>query len=341
MSWKRGLAATALRFSASLWALRSLGKYRAKQLTILAYHRVGERVDAEDYPFDHDFISATPEDFSWQMNYVKRHFNPVTFVDVVAHLDGKKKLPARPLIVTFDDGFDDNYHVAYPILKQTGVPATMFVCTGYIGQQKTFWFDRVVYLVKNSGARQFDLGLPGGPTSLGAAARSRYHQARQLVLFLRSISNEERLKYIQLLESQLGEDLEEASVESMPMSWEMVVEMANNGIEIGSHSVSHPNLTQLTPDALRQELVDSRQQIADCTGQTPLVIAYPAGDKQNFNDQVRAVSESSGYSIAASYVSGVNPMDAIERYSLSRLHIESYTSKNEFAAMLEIPALFA
>jgi len=341
LSWKRGLAATALRYSASLRALQSLSKYRAKQLTILAYHRVGERVDPEDYPFDHDFISATPKDFAWQMKYVKRHFNPITFVDVVAHLDGRKKLPPRPLIVTFDDGFDDNYHIAYPILKQAGVPATMFVCTGYIGQEKTFWFDRVVYLVKNTRVHQFDLGLPGGPTILEATARSRYQQARQLVLFLRSIDNQERLKYVELLEIQLGEALEDTSIESKPMTWEMVVEMANDGIEIGSHSVSHPNLTQLTPDALRQELVDSSQQIADCTGQTPLAIAYPAGDKQNFNDQVRAISESSGYSIAASYVSGVNPVDAMERYSLSRLHIESYTGKNEFAAMLELPVVFA
>lgn len=340
MSWKRDLLSSVLRYSGALSLLSRLRADSRKTLTILAYHRIGGPAGVADYPFDHDLVSATAEDFEWQMDYVKRHFNVVTFRQVAAHLEGAATLPARALIVTFDDGFDDNYQLAFPILKRVGIPATLFVSTGYLGGEATFWFDRVVYLIKNTDVSNLNLGLPGAPTLLDDDPQIRYQQAIDLVVAMRSVSDDERLRLIDLLEQQLGADLPTDHPQSRPMTWAMVEEMADAGIEIGSHTVSHPNLVQLTPDRLLRELSDSRQAIEQHTGLAPVVIAYPVGDRLNFNDEVIAAVKAAGYTLAASYLSGVNLLAGIKEYELTRLHVESYTRPNEFAATLELPGLF-
>lgn len=337
MSWKRRVFSSTLRYSGMLEVLSRLRKYSANNLTVLAYHRIGERVTLAGYPYDTDLVSATAADFEWQMRYVERHFKVVTFAQVAAFLDGRADLPPRALIVTFDDGFDDNYQLAFPILKRIGIPATMFVSTGYIGQQPTFWFDRVVYLIKNSSKRQLSIDLNGAPEKLDEDIYGRYRQAIELVVALRSVADENRLDLLAEVEQQLGADLPAVDPRSQPMTWEMVAEMADAGIEIGSHTVSHPNLVQLNPARLHQELSDSRLAIEQHTGQKPVVIAYPVGDRLNFNDEVIDAVKKSGYRLAVSYISGVNSLVSLDRYALTRLHVESYTGKSEFAATLEFP----
>ena len=340
MSWKRRLLAGSLRYTALLSLIRSLKRCESRRLTVLAYHRIGEPVDPENYPFDHDFISATPDGFEWQMNYIKKHFDPVSFADVEAFIAGEAKWPERPIVVTFDDGFDDNYHIAYPILKKLCVPATMFVCTDYIGSSETFWFDRVIYLFKKTTATHYDLGQNEGPSPIAVTAIGKYEQARKLVKYFRTVKNDIRLRFLKKLEEQLGDKIPDSDCLSQTMNWDMVVELAASGIEIGSHSCSHPNLTQLDSATLLLELTKSRAAIAEKIGVPPQVIAYPAGDAKNFNEEVVAATKRAGYSIAASYVSGVNPIQTLNQHSLLRLHVESYTTQNEFAAMLELPRVF-
>ncbi|MBL8524644.1 MAG: polysaccharide deacetylase, partial [Betaproteobacteria bacterium] len=95
------------RLAQAIVPLRALLK---SEITILAYHRILNSWDEEHFPFDVELISASCEDFAWQMEYVRSHYSPIAFRDVIAFLDGKCALPPRPLLVTFDDGFDDNYH---------------------------------------------------------------------------------------------------------------------------------------------------------------------------------------------------------------------------------------
>lgn len=340
MSWKRQLLASTLRFSGVLRGLSLLRKNRHQELTILAYHRIGGPVGVDDYPYDHDLVSATVKGFEWQMKYLKKNFNPVTFRQVKASLEGSVRLPPRAVIVSFDDGFDDNYRFAFPVLKQLGVPATFFVSTGYLGKPETFWFDRVVYLMKNTSQRRLVIDLEGAPTELDADMSGRYRQAIDLVVALRAVADTKRLELLASVNRQLGSALPASDELSRPMSWEMVIEMAAAGMEIGSHTVSHPNLVQLTSERLVQELTESRQVVEKHTGQQPVVIAYPVGNRLNFNENVIEVTREAGYSLAASYISGVNAFASLDKFALNRLHVESYTGDSEFAATLEFPGLF-
>src|SRR5690606_9365001 len=127
-----------------------------RDLRVLAYHRVRELGDG--FAFDPDLVSATPEDFRAQMRHVAQRFHPVSCREVVAALDGGPALPRDPVLVTFDDGYDDNHAIAFPILREFGVPATFFVATGHIDNGLPYGYDWLAHLVVT--ARTGRLQLP-------------------------------------------------------------------------------------------------------------------------------------------------------------------------------------
>src|SRR5215471_15904890 len=106
-------------------------------LRILAYHRVLD-ADPSDFAYDEGVISATTEAFYHQMDFVRRNFDVLTFRELHAiEMEGKDR-PRRALIITFDDGYRDNYTQAFPVLRHMGLPATIFLATGHIGRSRLF-----------------------------------------------------------------------------------------------------------------------------------------------------------------------------------------------------------
>ncbi len=97
---------------------------------VLAYHRVLESAEPQDFSFDPELISASAEAFREQMRHLKAHFVPMRFDEVLDHQRRGVPLPAGAVLVTFDDGYDDNYRVAFPILRELGMSAMFFVSTG-------------------------------------------------------------------------------------------------------------------------------------------------------------------------------------------------------------------
>jgi len=96
--------------------LRAGRRLRPRWLAVLAYHRIAE-VDP-DSPWDPELISVTPDEFRRQLAFLKRHFRPVTSEEVVRWKRGEFAMPANPVVVTFDDGYLDNYRVALPLLQE-------------------------------------------------------------------------------------------------------------------------------------------------------------------------------------------------------------------------------
>ena len=111
---------------------------------LLGYHRVMplDRCAAA-HVGDIELVSATPEEFAWQLEYLARRFEPVTFDEIARAMAGEVTLPARAVAISFDDGFQDLHEHAWPALRRAGMPATVFVCTDYVDSGAPFWFDLV------------------------------------------------------------------------------------------------------------------------------------------------------------------------------------------------------
>jgi hypothetical protein len=134
------------------------------RLTVLGYHRVAE-ADPDAAP---GLISATPEQFAAQMDHVQRWFTPIALMDLLDYVIEGRRLPERPLLITFDDGYRDNFDVALPVLRARGLPAVLFVTTGLVDSAGLPWWDRAWRALER--CRRPAAELPEiGPVELGGA----------------------------------------------------------------------------------------------------------------------------------------------------------------------------
>lgn len=310
-------------------------------LIILAYHRVMDI--PENYLFDRELISATNEEFHWQVNFIKEFYNPITFGQLFACLESGQRLPKRPVIITFDDGFVDNYTNAFQILKSCNVPATFFVCSGYLSKEETFWFDWVVYLINKLPSGSYLLGVDTSEFNFTLNEESdRPSVIAEFLRHLKNVADNDRRSLIADLEHVSGESIPSGGfLESRPMTWEQVIEMSENGMEICSHSKSHPILSRLNMPDLVSELTDSKAELESRLNKEVNVIAYPVGGPTAYTEAVVEVVKESGYKAACTYISGVNRIDTFNPYLLRRLHIEYYVDRDMFRSMMAFPSVFS
>jgi len=316
LAW--GLSKTGV-FACAMMIRKRTGGFT--RLPILAYHRVMD-CNTRTYPFDSDLISASVDAFDRQMDYVKRNFNVITFDALKRALDAGR-IPENPLIVTFDDGYRDNYLNAYPILKHHGIPATFFVAVSYIGTKEVFHFERVVYLIKQAGR--------GDRASLieEIQARIKRSDPSTVAAIIAQIEGELKVGDYPIAEVAM-------------MTWEDVREMADNGMEIGSHGLRHINMAMTSDLELREETVDSKKRIEKEVGKPIVALAYPFGQADHFDERVKVAVAQAGYSFALAYIHGADVIGNGTRhqFELKRLHVESDVTLDYFKAMLAFPSVF-
>lgn len=311
------------------------------RLLVLAYHRVLDLHDEAQFPQDPELISASVGDFRQQMRVVRDHFNPLTFRDVLASLDAGRALPPRSVVVTFDDGHLDNHRNAFPVLKALGVPACIFLTTDYIGSEHMFWFDRIALLIHAAPRGEWQVGRQSIRLDDESVALRR-HVARRILRHLKRVPDGERLRCLGALEAALGRYVPAGMAPARSaVDWDEVREMAEAGIEFGSHTLSHPVLTQLDDSALERELGQSRQAISAQLGGPVDTVAYPVGKAGAFDERVMAMSRRCGYRLGISYETGVNHLGSLDRFAVRRLAVERYTSVPFFKSLLAFPALLA
>jgi peptidoglycan/xylan/chitin deacetylase (PgdA/CDA1 family) len=326
--------------SGAMHASRALAGFGSPRLTVLAYHRVLSPGPEDEYPYDIELVSADPEQFDWQVRYLKSHYDVITFRDVIAHMDGKAPLPKRPVIITFDDGFSDNHEHAFPVLRSHGVPATFFISTGYIGQQHTFWFDRIAALMLRMpvGAMR----IPEHPRALpsGDGMEERRRGAAEFLEVLKVLPEERRVEILREADERWGSLLDGPEKNlSRPLTWEQVDEMRRGGMEFGSHTQSHPVLSRIGAAQLASELSQSKIELESRLGLPVQTLSYPVGMGDAIDDRVKQAASAAGYRIACSYECGVNPVPRTDQFDLRRQHVERYVSREYFRMLLDAPWL--
>ena len=191
--------------------------------------------------------------------------------------------PSDTVVVTVDDGYRDFYRVGYPMLRKYGIPATLFVATGFIDRRCWLWVDRVTYCLGDT-----------------PSARGLKEELKQLDLRARDARLAE-------LERQTGVRVpDEIPSRYAPCSWDELREMVHGGVEIGAHTVTHPILSRITdPGRLAFEILGSKQRIEDELQRPVPHFAYPNGFWHDFGlDAVRLVRANFTTGLAA--ISGWN-----------------------------------
>ncbi len=321
--------------------LRGLRGLARRDLRVLAYHRVLESVDPPGFAFDVDLISASAQAFRAQMAYLRRHFSPMRFDEALERIDRGRSLPKNAVLVTFDDGYDDNYRLAFPILRELGMSAMFFVSTGYIDSGRPFAFDWLVHMVCRSAAERLQLPELGLDWALGPTLAARRAQAAELLDRLKSLDAEAQNALIVGLEKRWGMERVGAPADCRPMNWDQLREMRAHGMEVGSHGVDHNMLSKLPRERMLAEVVGSKRTLERELGGTVSVLSYPVGGPDAYDGDTIEAVRGAGYRMACSYIGGVAVVGESSRYALPRLSVERQMDQAWFEAMLAAPEVFA
>ncbi len=277
---------------------------RPRRFLILCYHRVNDE--------GHPFFTGTPLVlFRKQMEALRRHFTVLPLAEL-ADRARRGELPRNGVAITFDDGYRDNYANAFPVLRELGLPATIFLTTDAVDGNALLWHDRVFdafHRTRKSEARFENEPLPLAPGDRGASL------ARVLGRLRRS-SPAERDRLVEELLRELGID------DGVPpgwekLSWQEVREMASQGISFGAHTLDHPILTFAGPEETRRQVRESKRRIESELGSEVTMFAYPNGAAGDFDRTTQTVVEEEGLSLAVSTVFGAND-EKTNPYALRR-----------------------
>jgi peptidoglycan/xylan/chitin deacetylase (PgdA/CDA1 family) len=338
---KKDLLARFLRVCGGLRAVTLVHRRSRSRLLVLAYHRVLPAMPDEQYPFDAELVSASPEEFDWQMAWVRRYFTPMAVSDIADCLDHGSALPAGAVAVTFDDGFADNYSYAWPVLRDHGIPACIFLSTSYVGTDTPYWFEAVAQVLLKAPVGS--VRIPVSDTCLPSADDhdTRRQDIRSILSKLKQLPDE--LRQVNMDSLRAGHaDLLDArqAYGAHAMSWSNVGEMARSGIEFGSHGMSHAVLSRLSDADLMRELTGSRRAIEQATGIPVSAIAYPVGGEHAIGERVVAAAREAGYRIGFTYLPGCNAAAPANRMQLARQHVERDTGRAYFQGLLALPSTF-
>jgi peptidoglycan/xylan/chitin deacetylase (PgdA/CDA1 family) len=235
------------------------------RLCVVNYHRILATPDP--------LLESEPDlaTFRWQMALLADCFNVMPLHAALQALDAGT-LPARVVCITFDDGYRSVHDLALPVLQEFGLPATVFVTSGHIGE-RNMWNDRIIEAVQSLPAGQLDLSDLGlGSYPLGALA-DRKDTVGRLTEASKYLPPKARVALVERLEALVGDRLAQA----LMLTPEMVVNLDRQGIEIGAHTVTHPILTSLDDDSARAEIAGGKAQLEAILGKPVRLFAYPNG----------------------------------------------------------------
>ncbi|MGE3340264.1 MAG: polysaccharide deacetylase family protein [Alphaproteobacteria bacterium] len=291
-------------------------------MLILLYHRIA----CPDT--DPQRLAVHPDRFAAHLRVVRDAAEVMSLTELLA-ARADRRLPGRGLVLTFDDGYADNGAVAAPLLDQAGVPATFFVTTSVLDGGREFWWDELEQHLLGPGVLPDTLRLTiagsAWTAALGAAASwseaeaagwrgwtveepdptPRHTAYRRLCGALKPLAGDARRRVLDALAAQAGRPSAVRETHRAMTAAEVGALSRRRGLDVGSHTVTHPSLAALPADARRAELHDSRATLAALTGGPVEHLAYPFGGRGDHSWRTRRAARAAGYTAACANEPGV------------------------------------
>lgn len=291
----------------------------SRRLTVITFHRVLPADLRRLYPMPG--LAVTPEELRWLLEYFTRHYRCGSLSQTTEEWLGDDISTLPLLAVTFDDGQLDNYEYARPVLSKLGLRASFYVPAAHIDNAAPLWHDRLAFssahvMAQKGGGRKLCelFGLEAEP--------SKQELISAMVKSVKRLSADERDRRIRAVECFV--DGAPMPAWAAMMGWPEIETLANEGHEIGSHSMTHPILPQCDDGELEYEVAGSRALIQKRLNMDVLSFCYPNG---SYDARVVQSVRKAGYATAVTTLPGINRTEfsplQLHRFDMHPDHVRS------------------
>jgi peptidoglycan/xylan/chitin deacetylase (PgdA/CDA1 family) len=295
-----------------------------KRLTIVTFHRVLPESLRRRYPYPN--LAVTPEELDWFLGYFKRWFQVGSMAEVLPSFRAGVA-ERRPLAVTFDDGQRDNHEHALPVLRKHGVHATFYIPVDAVQRSELIWHDRLGFALLDA----LEAGAAAKPELVRILSPLRADALRALDSSDRIAAMSDIAAAFKRLDAAQREatiaELQRRFASDEPRGWadlmsfDEIRHLADEGHEIGSHSLTHPFMTRCNDAELERELVESKRILERELERPVLSFCYPDG---NSDARTQDAARRAGYDNAVTTRWGNNPAAvpafALRRHDMSNKH---------------------
>ena len=325
------------RILAELYAASGMGRIRHRgRVVILTYHRV-----VSDHMLQDEHIQpgmyVRGQSFEAHIAYLRKRFTIVSLDELLdLWQTNRLKSDQSYCVITFDDGWKDNYQFAFPVLMKYQIPATIFLATDFIGTARWFWPDQMMLLLgKCSRHTTSAADRKAASTILAETIGVTLSEADGICRRVESGDPIDPNAIIELCKGvevgkvhQIIDRLSRALHMDLPthrvlLNWDEVREMAGKGVTFGSHSGSHRIMTQIPLSAVKTELIDSRKTMLEQGIKPVPVFCYPNG---TFDRDIQELVRESGYLAAVGCEVGLERDRPNDLFALKRISVHEDSS---------------
>jgi len=279
--------------------------------------------------------------FRQQLQFLKSHYTFVTLDQVVDALDGNSILPENAALITFDDGYKDNFDVAFPVLQEMEIPATIFLTVDRIGTDHPLWVDEIYLLLHANNANEQNVPF------VNELAADLYRTGRTwdaycvTVESLKHSGEDARELYLQKLRKAVGSDDDSRYEDFSLLGWDEVFIMRDSGlISFGVHTATHRILTDLARNEWEQEIHAPRLKLEKLLGTPVRSFCFPNGRPGiDFNDDHISYMRDCGYSCSFTTKSGLFSLNENDCMQICRIPAGNNLLSNQFFFRLNCSGL--
>ena len=314
-------------------AMRRVPGWRG--VLVLNYHRIGEHATE---PWDRTLWSASGDALDAQLTVLAREAEVIGPDEIQSAMLEDKR--GRRVLLTFDDGYRDNYEIAYPLLRRHGLSATFFLATGFIDRPHVAWWDELAWMVRRAraGTLRADEWLP---KELALSEAASQKTIATLVARYKSLPTDRAQTFLDHVAAGTGSGRcngDEAA--KLWMTWDMAREMRDGGMTIGGHTVTHPVLSRLPPHEQEREIAQCASRLGAELDEPMRWFAYPVGGPGTFTHETQQILDEQGVELAFSFYGGVAGFSQWNPMNVPRVHVGRDSGPERLRAMVWLPQVF-
>jgi len=313
--WKRRAKVLARSLLHRAGGLRGVRYWNRRGFRILMYH---------GFPS----IPGMQEALAKQCDHMMRHYRILSLTEIGRYVREGKRPPPNALAVTVDDGNQNFFLNGYPVFHAHQIPVTVFLVSGFLDRQLWLWWDQIRYVLEKTSRSSFPMSLSPGRPPVTFTLETDDERQRAISAITEAVKNLGQAERHRVLNEGLFKLLDvelpsEPPRHMAPMRWSEVRQIAENGVDVGAHTVSHPMLSRLQDhQELVREIEDSKRRIEEEVHRPVAHFCYPYGHREDFNDETLNVLERCNFQTAVTTQHGLNFRES-HPFLLKRLSVDA------------------